>query len=264
MCIFCMCSGDDNIPIPRSVLKFSDRHNYMHHYLKNTCMHIFLLWFHATAAAELPEGTYSLCIKYSDHHFARVILNRDFIKAIKEAVSVPVLANGGVRNYEELQECLEYTGADGYLSAEPLLGNPTLFSNPPFAPKPSKGQAPYPLEDDHSFQIFLEYIDICREHPTAPKIDVGHLHGIIGHWMHEFHDLRDDLNENRRKYADLDALTEWVEKLRARAKEVRETEGRTYPIRKMSEKQIERQKKREIAEAIAAQEEEEKMLKGTL
>ena len=190
-------------------------------------------------------------------------MRRDFIKAIKEAVSVPVLANGGVRNYEELQRCLEYTGADGYLSAEPLLGNPTLFFNPPFAPKPSEGQPPYPLENDHAFQIFLEYIDICRKHPTAPKIVFGHLHGIVGHWMHEFHDLRDDLNENRRKYADLDALTEWTEKLRARAKEVRETEGRNYPIRKMTQKQIERQKKREIAESIAAQENEEKILKGT-
>ena len=189
--------------------------------------------------------------------------NRDFIKAIKEAVSVPVLANGGVRNYQELQECLEYTGVDGYLSAEPLLGNPTLFSNPPFAPNPSEGQPPYPLENDHSFQVFLEYIDICRKHPTAPKIVFGHLHGIVGHWMHEFHDLRDDLNENRRKYADLDALAEWVERLRARAKEIREKEGRNYPIRKMSQKQVDRQKKREIAEAIAAQEEEEKMLKGT-
>ena len=99
---------------------------------------------------------------------------------------------------------------DGYLS-EPLLGNPTLFSNPPFAPNPSEGQPPYPLENDHSFQVFLEYIDICRKHPTAPKIVFGHLHGIVGHWMHEFHDLRDDLNENRRKYADLDALAEWVE-----------------------------------------------------
>ena len=81
--------------------------------------------------------------------------------------------------------------------------------------------------------------------------------------MHEFHDLRDDLNENRRKYADLDALTEWTEKLRARAKEVRETEGRNYPIRKMTPPQIARQKKREIAESIAAQENEEKILKGT-
>jgi hypothetical protein len=31
----------------------------------------------------------------------------------------------------------------------------------------------------------------------------------------------------------------------------------------MSQKQVDRQKKREIAEAIATQEEEEKMLKGT-
>ena len=177
---------------------------------------------------------------------------------------MPVFANGGVRTYEELQECLDYTGVDGYLSAEPLLGNPTLFSNPRFGPEPSPGQPPYPLENDHSFQVFLEYIDICREHPTAPKIVYGHLHVIIGHWLHEFHDLRDDLNDNRKKYADLDELSEWVEKVRARAREVREKEGRTYPLRIMSEKQIERQKKREILEAIQAQEEEEAItLKGT-
>ena len=55
---------------------------------------------------------------------------RPYIKAIKEALKVPVLANGDIRSLAEAHACLEATGADGVLSAEPLLSNPALFSDP--------------------------------------------------------------------------------------------------------------------------------------
>ena len=62
---------------------------------------------------------------------------RPYIKAIKEALKVPVLANGDIRSLAEAHACLEATGADGVLSAEPLLSNPALFSDPPVYAPPS-------------------------------------------------------------------------------------------------------------------------------
>ena len=41
-----------------------------------------------------------------------------------------MLANGDIRSLAEAHACLEATGADGVLSAEPLLSNPALFSDP--------------------------------------------------------------------------------------------------------------------------------------
>ncbi|GAA6008439.1 hypothetical protein JCM10207_007109 [Rhodosporidiobolus poonsookiae] len=51
------------------------------------------------------------------------------IKAVVDLVSprVPVLANGGVPSAEEVEPCLEETGAYGILSAEGNLYNPMIF-----------------------------------------------------------------------------------------------------------------------------------------
>jgi tRNA-dihydrouridine synthase 1 len=39
------------------------------------------------------------------------------IRKIKETLTIPVLANGGIYNYADVEECLEATGADGVMSA---------------------------------------------------------------------------------------------------------------------------------------------------
>ena len=53
----------------------------------------------------------------------------DIIAKIKNKLQyVPVVANGGVSCYADVQSCLYHTGADGVMSSEALLENPRLFT----------------------------------------------------------------------------------------------------------------------------------------
>ncbi|KAI8320498.1 FMN-linked oxidoreductase [Martensiomyces pterosporus] len=55
-------------------------------------------------------------------------IDYDIIRLVKESVSVPVLANGGVFSLEDAEEMYEKTGVDGVMSARGLLQNPAFFA----------------------------------------------------------------------------------------------------------------------------------------
>ena len=50
------------------------------------------------------------------------------IRKIKQHLSIPVIANGNVAVFEDIQKCLDETGCDAVMSAESLRRNPALFS----------------------------------------------------------------------------------------------------------------------------------------
>ncbi|KAF9568724.1 FMN-linked oxidoreductase [Agrocybe pediades] len=78
------------------------------------------------------------------------------VKRLKEHLRVPVISNGNVRVFDDLQSNLEYTSADGLMVGETLLGNPCIFA----------GIVPDPVD------ISLEYIDICKEYPGTTMTTV--------------------------------------------------------------------------------------------
>ena len=49
------------------------------------------------------------------------------IGAIKQAVSIPVIANGDIRSPEKARQVLEYTGADGIMIGRAAQGRPWIF-----------------------------------------------------------------------------------------------------------------------------------------
>lgn len=98
------------------------------------------------------------------------------IKLVKQAVKIPVFANGNILYFEDVQRCLDFTGVEGVMSAEAVLYNPALFSG-----------MIYPL-----WKIVDEYMAICREHKDVNRVVYmkGHLFKLYKPCLSVYTDLR--------------------------------------------------------------------------
>ncbi|KAJ2501366.1 tRNA dihydrouridine synthase [Coemansia sp. RSA 1972] len=99
------------------------------------------------------------------------------IKAVKEAVKVPVFANGNILYYEDIQRCIDATGVEGVMSAETNLYNPALFSGKVLP----------------SWQLAEEYLEICRTVSTKASYIRAHLFKLFRYSLPIHTDLRQQL-----------------------------------------------------------------------
>ncbi len=53
--------------------------------------------------------------------------NWEMIGRVKKLIKIPVIANGDIKNSEDIKKCLEITGADGVMIGRAALGNPWIF-----------------------------------------------------------------------------------------------------------------------------------------
>ncbi|KAG6877082.1 hypothetical protein C0992_010928 [Termitomyces sp. T32_za158] len=141
------------------------------------------------------------------------------IAAVKRAVSIPVFANGNVLFAADVQRCLDETGADGVMSAEGVLYNPSLFrglsssiSHPtPDSISPSSStsaSASTTRQKHHELDtpstvatLALEYLSIVRSQRTrtSPSAVKGHLFKILRPALgrEKYHDLREQIGKVR-------------------------------------------------------------------
>nr|WP_296167163.1 tRNA dihydrouridine synthase DusB [uncultured Ruminococcus sp.] len=110
----------------------------------------------------------------------------DIIKAVRESVSVPVIANGDIDSAEKAKEVMDITGCDLVMIGRATLGNPWIFSQiNAFLENPNVKIHTPDLEE--RLGVMIEHISKMVEYKgehmamlQARKLVVGYFKGIKG------------------------------------------------------------------------------------
>lgn len=151
------------------------------------------------------------------------------IRAVREAVGVPVIANGNVRCLADADRAIEETGAVSAMSAWALLDNPATFVG---------DEAPSRM------QLACEYLDLAEQHATPMRMVRLHMFKLFRSRL----DVNMDLNEPVARCKSIDDFRAIAKLLTDRCDfdgisfEQRLRTG-DVPENVVSEKKIERQKK---------------------
>lgn len=124
----------------------------------------------------------------------KIRANWDAIKAVRESVRIPVLANGNIRHMDDVHRCLAETGVEGVLSAESLLENPALFAGyrtAEWVVDGEKGNSDGKLDQA---DLLVEYLKLCEQYLVPWRMIRAHMHKMLGEWFKVQPQVRDELN----------------------------------------------------------------------
>jgi len=120
------------------------------------------------------------------------IADLDKVRAVREALEIPVVANGNVRVFADVAANMQRTGAVGVMSAEGILRNPALFSG----------------TEPESLTLAMEYIELSSRYPQELKFLKGHVQKLVLQDLDNYYDLKMAILDARREQELLDILKE--------------------------------------------------------
>jgi tRNA-dihydrouridine synthase B len=85
-----------------------------------------------------------------------------FISQVKKAVTIPVIANGDVRSFDDARDILRQSGADGLMIGRGCYGKPWMPAHIGHFLRTGKRSAPPPLTEQRA--ILLEHFEAVLEH----------------------------------------------------------------------------------------------------
>lgn len=104
-----------NVPVTLKIRTGWDRDN-------RNCLEIAKIAEQSGIQALTIHGRTRACLYNGDAEY-------DNIKAVKSAVSIPIIANGDINSAEKAKFVLDYTGADAIMIGRGALGNPWIFQS---------------------------------------------------------------------------------------------------------------------------------------
>ena len=93
---------------------------------------------------------------------------------------IPVLSNGSISNMDEVEQCLQVTGADGVMASEAILEYPPLFQ------ETNVESTNYTRTGPGRLQMAEDYLELCKQYPpddggqgSGMKCIRAHLHRFL-------------------------------------------------------------------------------------
>ncbi|CAI9110214.1 OLC1v1010204C1 [Oldenlandia corymbosa var. corymbosa] len=123
--------------------------------------------------------------------------NWETIKAVRDAISIPMLANGNIRHMDDVWRCIEETGVQGVLSAVSLLENPALFAGYRTAEWVSGCEDVYKEAKLDQGDLLVEYLKFCEMYPVTWHNIISHVHWMLGEWFMIHPNVRDEFTSER-------------------------------------------------------------------
>ena len=134
------------------------------------------------------------------------------IKAVTESVSIPVMVNGDLNSFDDLEQALAQSGADGVMIGRSAMGRPWFI---PQAGQYLRGQpvmAEPSLQD--RYNIMREHLDLMLTHYGADGLRLARKHisayttGLEGSAL-----MRQIANNTSNAQDVFDAIDDWFQKL---------------------------------------------------
>ncbi len=85
-----------------------------------------------------------------------------WIPAVKNAVAIPIIVNGGLTTPEKIYQVFEETGCDGVMIARAAIDNPWIFNQAKYFSR--HGEVPSQPGIDERVRVLLEHLGFSVEH----------------------------------------------------------------------------------------------------
>lgn len=133
----------------------------------------------------------------------------EIIKKVKNAVSIPVIGNGDIKNKIDAKKMFEYTGVDGIMIGRGALGNPWIFEQ--IINMNNKNEKDREITNEERLEIIKKHIQLevqNKNEVTAIKEMRKHICWYLKN-LKDSTKIRNKINKIEKEQELIDCLTEY-------------------------------------------------------